>query len=202
MILSNGPTFDDLYTAAKAFLKEAKVCATPSSDREPRVMGFGAVTLAFAAMVAFGEALCRDAGEEGRIDNDTSLKEFLKRVTDLQVFIVTQPRDSQQDRSAIVKLLVDTRNSLAHVLSLPNNVYLRATVADIESGKAGNFLVPSLFVESVSATISTIAYQFAHRPYRDARPRLAAPRSTVVTAPGASSPSFPQSEEKRDPPPG
>jgi hypothetical protein len=135
-----------LKNAGEILLAEAKRC----SLSRPR-MGVTAMTTAFAVVMALGEILALEKQSESLTNK--------QKPTDYQCIEAFCNESMTYDwlgnqneiKQNLVKLLYNVRNSLAHALSLPDNVVLIPTkkhYSHYAKSKIG--IVPGLFVEAIS----------------------------------------------------
>jgi hypothetical protein len=136
---------EKLKHAVEILLGEAQRCSLIDQS-----MGIPAMITAFAVVMALGESLALENFGESLIGKQKPEdKECIKLFCDDSMsydWLVNQ-NEIKQDT---VQLLYDVRNSLAHVLSLPDNVVLILTPKHhsyYDKSKIG--IVPTLFVDAI-----------------------------------------------------
>lgn len=158
-------TFAEAKAAAEDYLSEAEWCADgiPARAGKSQVLGFAAMSLALACVVAFGDALI---GCKSKRPSDAQcIKQFCTHM-DYHRWLLQ--RAAQPGGRTSEQLLIDVRNALIHALSLPQGVCLAPDLQAYDATPQGEFptaIVPGLFVKAVKATITEIAGQHANQPF-------------------------------------
>lgn len=131
--------------AAEKFLEEAERCSSVDPEGQKPVMGFAAMTTAFACILAIGEALVG----HNNVRDFRCIEEFCKFMNNNEWLLhkPDQPLTLQPN-----EILYEIRNALAHALSLPKTVALVPTKEICYSKYCATYqigIVPSLFVNAV-----------------------------------------------------
>ena len=143
-------TVSQVAEAAENFLNEAERCS-----RSDPVMGFAAMSTAFACVIAIGESLVG----QPRAKDHACINAFCRKMSSFDWLLTSQNNQSQQQIPA--EILWNVRNALVHALSLPSNVVLvptKESFADYSS-KFEIGIVPNLFVQVVRKTVQEVISQ-------------------------------------------
>jgi hypothetical protein len=194
MTNSDELTTADLCRMARRFLTEARICAEPdpnrlsadpaSSNERIPVLGFAAMSLALTCMTALGEALLtirKTAPTAKLASQGPSDRECIDAFVEY-----AKPSDfgiiglSKLKGVSTGHLLWSLRNSLAHALSMPNDLRLENSREDLLSSWPGAYIIPSEFVSQVSATVATLSKEHGHIQFQDHPSRGALPRSIAT----------------------
>jgi hypothetical protein len=152
-----GPTVSDYKKAFDIFIKEARKCAeTPVDQKESgNVLGFSAISMAFSAMLAVGQAIRpeENQSDEGLIIN------FIGFMEGEKPWLLHSKRLSDPGFT-ISKILIEIRHSLAHQISLPKSTCLVVSEEKYyEKENQNDFpygIVVGKFIDNVGKTGSEI----------------------------------------------
>ena len=149
-------TLSDAQQSIQRFIFEARRCA----EQE---LGFAALSTTFPAALAVTEAVIKairasDASRrDERITTKYLMKMFVPFIGDRASWLITPSASISDDELAIK--LADIRDSLAHQLSLPTDVFLTNTSSDIREASRER---PDKYVISTVEFINAVEKALQH----------------------------------------
>ena len=159
-------TLSDAQSSIDRFIHEARECAKQE-------LGFAAMSTIFPVMLAVSEAVNPSA----RTDENL-LRAFVSNMIDKTSWLVVPVANLSDDD--IARKLAQVRNSLAHQLSLPDDVYLTNTHAeakDLSKKHPNKYIISTVeFVDVVERTIRRIIQAHPAAVF-DPSPRTRTPRA-------------------------
>ena len=144
-------TLKDANHLISRFLDEAEKCMEIDC-------GYPAMLTVFSVILAVSEAILGKSFKKKRYSEEVLINNFVDNMSDKAWFIANgaSPRDDE----TIKRQLYEIRNGLSHQLSLPNNIFLIGTAADLGEETVVNVAyVVSVegFLKSVRRTIEDLA---------------------------------------------
>ncbi|MFQ5811620.1 MAG: hypothetical protein ACE5I2_00270 [Anaerolineae bacterium] len=159
-------TLSDAQRSIERFICEARECAKQE-------LGFAAMSTVFPVILAVSEAVNPSLEK-----NKNLLGAFVSRMVDKTSWLVAPMTNLSNDD--IATKLADVRDSLAHQLSLPDDVYLTNTSAeakDLSKKHPNKYIISTVeFVDVVERTIRRIIQAHPAVVF-DPRPRTRTPRA-------------------------
>ena len=119
--------------------------------------GYSAVTTLFSVILAVSEALMGKLSVRKRYSEDTLINYFVDLMDDKEWFISKEPNNLVD--AEIKKYLYDLRNGLSHQLSLPQEIGLISTAADLDRLTRLDvlyYISVEGFIASVKSTVEKI----------------------------------------------
>mgnify|MGYP001347480972 FL=1 len=120
--------------------------------------GYSAMMTVFSVILAVSEAILGKSSKNKRYSEEVLINNFVEKMSDKAWFIANgaSPRDDE----TIKRQLYEIRNGLSHQLSLPNDIFLIGTAADLGEKTVVNvayILSVEGFLRSVRRTIEDLA---------------------------------------------